>query len=216
MNILVFGATGGTGRAVIARALADGHRVTAFVRDPARMDPAPGLQVVTGDAARADDVARAVPGHDAVVIALGDRPGAFDWLPGRRATASSGVCAAATRHILAAIPPGTRPRLVIVSAFGVGDTRDAAPWYYRLYLRLFLGPLMADKERQEAALKASDADFVIVQPVGLTDAAATGDWLASPEGAIRSQLVSRGDVAAFILATLADGGHSRATIAFSG
>ncbi|MBK5927743.1 NAD(P)-dependent oxidoreductase [Rhodobaculum claviforme] len=220
MQITILGATGGTGRAVTRQALAAGHSVTALVRDPARIAPAEGLSVVTGDAMRAQDVARAMAGGagdqgaQAVVVALGDRPGALDWLPGRRAASCSGVCAAGTRHVLAALPEGAR--VVIVSAYGVGDTRAAAPWYMRLYLDLFLGPLMADKAEQEAALKASPADFVIVQPVGLTDGAATGNALISPDGRIRSQTVARADVAALVVASLADGRHSRATLSISG
>jgi uncharacterized protein YbjT (DUF2867 family) len=37
MRLTVFGATGGTGRHVVQQALADGHQVTAVVRDPARL-----------------------------------------------------------------------------------------------------------------------------------------------------------------------------------
>lgn len=216
MNILVIGATGGSGRAIVARALAEGHEVTAFVRDPARMDTAPRLTIVTGDATDADDMARAAPGHDAIVVSLGERPGPLDWLPGRRGSASSGVCETGTRNILAALPSDAPPRVVIVSAFGVGDTRETAPWSIRFFLWLFLKDLMADKERQEAALKSSDVDFLIVQPVALTDGPATGDWFASPEGALRRQQVSREDLAAFIVAELREGRYHRTTVAFSG
>ena len=215
MNVLVLGATGGTGRAIVARALAAGHDVTAFVRAPARMNGAPRLTVVEGDATRAEDVARAVPGHDAVVIALGERPAPFAWLPGRGA-ASSGVCEIGTRNVLAALPAEAPPRVVVVSAFGVGDTRETAPWYIRLYLHLFMKALMEDKERQEAALKATDLDVLIVQPVALTDAPATGDWQASAQGRIRKQQVTRRDLAQFIVDALGEGRHRRETVAFSG
>ncbi|MFW5655803.1 MAG: NAD(P)-dependent oxidoreductase, partial [Roseicyclus sp.] len=173
MKVLVLGATGGSGRAIVARLLGAGHDVTAFVRDPARMDAAPGLRIVAGDATVAGDVARAVPGQGAIVISLGQRPEPFAWLPGR-GRAPAHLCETGTRHVLDAIPPGASPRLVVVSAYGVGDTRDTAPWYVRLYLRLFLGALMDDKERQEALLKARDLDYLLVQPVALTDGPATG------------------------------------------
>ena len=45
MNIIVFGPTGGTGRAVIAKLLADGHTVTAFARDPSKPRPRQGSQL---------------------------------------------------------------------------------------------------------------------------------------------------------------------------
>lgn len=216
MNILVFGATGGTGRAFVARALDEGHDVTAFVRAAGQMEDAPRLTLLEGDATSAEDVARAVPGHDAIVISLGDRPGTFDWLPGLRHKASTGVCTTGTKNVLSAVPADASPRIVIVSAFGVGDTRETAPWYIRLYLRLFLSAAMADKERQEAVLKSRDVDFLIVQPVALTDGPATGDWLASAQGDIRKQQVSRQDLAGFMLAEVSERRYRRATVAFSG
>jgi uncharacterized protein YbjT (DUF2867 family) len=216
MKILVLGSTGGCGRAIVSRALAEGHDVTAFERNPGRIETAPGLTVVAGDATRAEDVARAVPGHDAVVISLGERPKPFDWLPGRRRAARPGVCETGTRHVLAALPAETPPRIAIVSAYGVGDTRQTAPWPIRLYLRVFLKALMEDKERQEALLKATALDFVIVQPVALTDAPATGDWLASEQGHIRRQQVSRSDLARFVVSELGQPRHHRETVALSG
>ena len=37
MNLLVLGATGGTGQLVVSQALAAGHAVTALVRTPAKL-----------------------------------------------------------------------------------------------------------------------------------------------------------------------------------
>lgn len=75
---------------------------------------------------------------------------------------------------------------------------------------------MVDKERLEAALKASHPDYVMVQPVALTDKPPAGTWLASASGEIRKQEVSRADVAAFIAAEIATPRVSRQTIAVSG
>jgi uncharacterized protein YbjT (DUF2867 family) len=216
MKVLVFGATGGAGRAIVSRLLDEGHDVTAFVRDPRAMEAAERLTIVEGDATDAEDVARTLPGHDAIVIGLGQRPEPFEWLPGKRRSVPARVCETGTRNIVDAIPAGTRPRLLVVSAFGVGATRDSAPWYIRLYLRLFMGELMADKERQEALLKATDLDYVLIQPVALTDGPATGTWLANPEGRIRKNQVSRGNLAEFIVTELCEHRYRRETVAFSG
>ncbi len=71
MKILVFGATGRTGRALIMRAAHEGHHVTAFVRDPLRLDFTDTLAgIVQGDALDADSVARAMSGHSVVLSAL--------------------------------------------------------------------------------------------------------------------------------------------------
>ena len=92
------------------------------------METAPKLTIAEGDATDADDMWRGVlPGHEAIVISLGQRPEPFEWLPGKRRSVPACVCEAGTRNIIDAIPAGARPRLVVVSAFGVGATpRDRA------------------------------------------------------------------------------------------
>lgn len=217
MRILVFGATGGTGRAVVDAALQAGHHVTAFVRRPGALAEAAGLTTVAGDARDAAAVARIVPGHDAIVITLGNP--AQTALPGLLKPADApacDVCAVGTRHILEAIPAGASPRIAVVSAFGVGETRDRAPWFYRLFFALFLRAQFADKEVQERLLRASGADFVLLHPVGLGDGPATGDCFVSDSARIRGHRVNRADLAAVILDELVAWRHPRATLAVSG
>src|SRR3954464_4051299 len=75
MKILVIGATGNIGQRVVREALSRGHQVTGVVRDPAAVQsPDPRVRLVKADATRADDVARAVKGADAVVSAISPRP----------------------------------------------------------------------------------------------------------------------------------------------
>ena len=71
-RIFVLGATGGTGRAIVEQARQRGHRVTAFVRSPQKLGPVgDGLTVIRGDPRNADGLRAALPGHDAVLSALG-------------------------------------------------------------------------------------------------------------------------------------------------
>ena len=74
MKLLVFGATGGTGKQLVRQALQQGHVVTAFARDPSKITEAHGnLRVVHGDILQPDSVETAVAGQDAVLSALGTR-----------------------------------------------------------------------------------------------------------------------------------------------
>ena len=74
MKLLVLGATGGTGRALVEQALAQGHVVTAFARDPSKVRTThPNLHVVKGDILDPASVEAAVRGQDAVLSALGVR-----------------------------------------------------------------------------------------------------------------------------------------------
>jgi uncharacterized protein YbjT (DUF2867 family) len=68
MRVLVAGATGHLGRAVVAELRGRGHRARALGRDAARAPDAD--EVAVADAAR-DPLAAAVAGVDAVLSALG-------------------------------------------------------------------------------------------------------------------------------------------------
>src|SRR6185295_16148084 len=72
MQVVVFGATGGTGRELVKQALGHGHSVRAFVRDPEKLKVIHHrLAVITGNVQDAKSVAAAVAGQDAVLCALG-------------------------------------------------------------------------------------------------------------------------------------------------
>ena len=69
-RLLILGATGGTGRELVVQALAAGHEVTAFVRDPAKL-PAVSVRTVVGDIGRdVSPIAEALRGQDAVISAV--------------------------------------------------------------------------------------------------------------------------------------------------
>ena len=200
MKVVIFGSTGGTGLEAVAAFVAAGHQVTAFARDPAKIPSDP-----------------AVTGHDAVIVSLGNsqNPVAL-MVPGARRTTAADVCEVGTRHIIAAMQASGMARLVVVTAFGVGDTRDKMPFAFKVFYWAVLREQMADKERQEAAVKASGLDWTLVQPVGLTDGKATGRWLADAGGVIRRQQISRGDVAAFLVLAVGEERYFGATISLSG
>jgi putative NADH-flavin reductase len=87
MNVLVFGATGGTGRLLVHQALERGHRVTAFARDPSKLSMThANLRVVRGDVLLPATVEAAVVGQEAVLSALGVR------LPARTVVAIAAAC----------------------------------------------------------------------------------------------------------------------------
>ncbi len=75
MRLFVLGATGRTGTEIVDLALTRGHEVTAFVRSPQKIRPAPALSIVRGDPLRPETIAAALPGHDAVLSAIGPHPG---------------------------------------------------------------------------------------------------------------------------------------------
>lgn len=217
MKVIVFGATGRVGRAVALTLLTKGHQVTAFARDPSKLPERDEFAVIVGDAMNADDVARAVVGHDAVVVALGDSRNPFALAVGMKRITPPNICEVGTANVIAAVKAAAIKRLVCVTSYGVGDTRDLLPpMHKRIFRWLRLREQMDDKEQQEKLVKASDLDWTLVQPVGLTDGAATGRWLASSKGRRRKRTISRIDLAAFIVGILEAGRNIRQTVVVSG
>src|SRR3979411_2989542 len=74
MNLLILGATGRTGLALVEQALEQGHIVTAFARDPSKVRTThPNLRIAKGDILDYGSVEAALRGQDAVLCAVGIR-----------------------------------------------------------------------------------------------------------------------------------------------
>jgi putative NADH-flavin reductase len=207
MNVLVFGATGATGRQVVSQLLARGHRVTAFVRRPNAMTSAEGLRIVAGDTTGpAAAIEEALRGQDAVVSALGL---GMNLRSGNLMTRSM-------QAILPALEKAGVRRLVVVSAFGVGRTSADAPLIPRIMHRLMLKDLFADKASAEAALRRTDLDWTIVYPVMLTNGPLSGKYRIGERLALSGvPKISRADVAHFIVGELEHPAHVRKEVILS-
>lgn len=201
MNVVVFGPTGSTGRLVVEYALSAGHVVTAFVRDPKRMLLAhPKLRIFKGDAMDPVSVASAVQGADAVICTLGTVPQAKDDRSRRQRGVP--VCSVGTRNILAAMPRG---RLIVESSVSVGESYRTGSFGAGFMVKLALKEVMADKEKQEAAVRESGCDWTIVRPATLTFKRARGNLKAGTD--LRWNITStatRADVAAYMVTILDD------------
>ncbi len=195
-NILVIGATGGTGRATIAELVNAGHRVTAFSRHADALEGISDLvTTVNGDATNPADVDRAMPGHDAVIVTLGITENPFRVrLFGTRGTPID-VRSAGTRNVIAAMRRHGVRRLVVQSSYGVGETRGKLRLVDRLFFSLLLKPQIADTEVQEREVRDSGVEWVLAQPVHLTDDDSDEMPFVSTEGQVRDWKISRKSVA---------------------
>jgi putative NADH-flavin reductase len=76
MNLLILGATGGTGRALVEQALEHGHTVTAFARDPSKVRTThQNLRIAQGNILDYASLETALRGQDAALSTLGARVG---------------------------------------------------------------------------------------------------------------------------------------------
>lgn len=194
MDILVIGATGGSGRAVTTELLQRGHRVTALARHASSLPARAGLTPVDGDATDRGLLDRVVPGHDAVVVTLGiSEPMLRVRLRGARGT-SDDVRSRGTAAVLGAARRAGVRRVVVQSSYGVGETRHLLGAVDRLFFALLIGPQIADTAVQEDVVRGSGLDWTLVQPVHLSDADSV-DHVVSTDGGIRVRKVSRHGVA---------------------
>lgn len=197
MKVAVFGATGGTGRELVTQALEQGHGVTAYARDPAKMADVhhSELAVVRGDVLDAAAVERAVAGHNAVLVAIG------------AGAARTTLREDGTRNIVEAMKRSGLKRLICQSSLGVGDSRANLPFFTRyVVVGIFLRHAFADHERQEAVVRQSLLDWTIVRPPHLKDGPRRGEYrhgFATADRRIQGW-ISRADVADFMLRQLAD------------
>jgi hypothetical protein len=68
-NVLFIGATGFVGSAILNELLSRGHKVTAVVRDPAKLEGKEGVEAIKADVADVEEIARLAQGKDAVISA---------------------------------------------------------------------------------------------------------------------------------------------------
>lgn len=194
MNLLIIGATGGTGRELVKQALAQGHTVTAFTRSPDKLDlQDPNLKVFDGDVTDFATVEKAVQGQDAVLSALGSTS------LKKNPALTQGV-----KHIVQAMKQHSVRRLVYESALGVGDSRKRInPVFRYLIIPLVLRNAIADHEDKEQIIQQSPLDWVIVRPAGLTDGPHTGQYRHG-ESIEFGAKIARADVADFMLKQATD------------
>jgi uncharacterized protein YbjT (DUF2867 family) len=194
MNILVIGASQGTGALAVRAALDRGHRVTAFARSPQKLIlDHPQLQKVIGDFHQAASVQSVVPGHDAVVVtASATRLSAFKENPR--------YFSQGTAYTIDAMKKAGTMRLVVLSALGVGESRPLLnPVVRALMVGFLLKVPFEDHERQEAQVRTSGLDWVLARPGRLTNGAAHRRYVKKTVIESVPSSISRADVAGFLV-----------------
>ena len=195
MKVIVFGATGGVGREVLAQALDRGDHGTAYVRNPAKLDLAhPNLTVISGELTDREEVRRAVRGADAVVSALGpslDRKATgMPLVDGTRAIVEAMQAEGVERYIGMATPSLRDPR----------DTRSLLGLIVPFMGRTFLPRAYRELLAMSQLVTDSPLDWTIARFTRPTDGVRTGTVRAGYLGRDRIRAsITRADIATFLL-----------------
>jgi uncharacterized protein YbjT (DUF2867 family) len=194
VNVLVVGASQGTGALAVRAALDKGHRVTAFARSPQKLALEHGeLKRVIGDFHQPASVDAAVPGHDAVVVtasatslrAFKDNPRYFSL---------------GTGYVIDAMRKSGVRRLVVLSALGTGESRRLLnPVVRALMVDWLLKVPFEDHARQEELVRASGLDWVVARPGRLTSGPAQRRYVKKTTIEPVPGSISRADLADFLV-----------------
>ncbi|NDW02150.1 NAD(P)H-binding protein [Salipiger sp. PrR002] len=188
-RILLIGATGGVGHRLLPRLIAAGHEVTALHRKPEQAAElrAAGATPLQGDlmAMGAAEMTAAAKGHHVIVFSAGaagsglERTAEIDGQGPLKMIAAAKAIGIARVYLVSAMPEA-------------GRGKDPNP-NFEFYMKT--------KKEADAALVASDLDWVILRPGTLLHEEEGGGVRLSP--AIPYGSVKRGTVAA-VLARLID------------
>lgn len=190
MNVAIAGAHGKIALRLTRLLAVEGDRVIGLIRNPDHATDVSqaGASALLCDLEQAtvEEIATAIDGADAVVFAAGAGPGSG---AARKVTMDRD---GAIKLLRAATTTGA-PRYLMVSSVGVEDPPDGDE-VFDVYLRA--------KAEADAAIAASDREWTIVRPGGLTDDAGTGS-VRIDAAAFRGS-VPRDDVASVLARLLAD------------
>jgi len=162
MKLIVFGASGRTGRKILQQALAAGHQVAAVVRNPRAFATTQGfdaarLHVVHADVMQPEDLQPHIHGSDAVLSVLG---------AGGIPTCPTTVCSDAIHSIITAMQATGVSRLIAMSAVDFGNaTADGVLLHYmaRPLVLAFLHGSLCDLRRMEHRIVTSGLNWTIVR-----------------------------------------------------
>lgn len=200
MKIGIIGASKGIGYSLLNLALEEGNEVSILVRDPSKIEINNSrLNIVKGDIRNLDSVKSVVTGQDAICICIGISP----------TNKPVDVFSKGVENVLSAMATESSQKLISVTGIGAGETKGHGGFLYdRILKPLLLKSIYADKDRQEAIIKASKVEWLIVRPGFLTDGERTGKYrIIDDLTGITAGKISRLDVADFILKQLTNSTH---------
>lgn len=205
-TIAVFGASGLTASECVYQAIKDGDNVVGFTRNPSNLVVPkgsggadaekpfsdPNLTMIAGDVCNPADVAKVFENDiDGVVIALG----------GKTSDVGVTMLTDGTNNIMAAMKEKGVKRVAVITSIGAGDSKNQAPFAFKVLMMTVMKKIFTDKNNQEDAVSKSGLEYCIVRPGGLTVDPPTGviNVIDGEAGSI-----PRADVAQFCLEAVKD------------
>ena len=199
MNVVIFGATGIVGRAIVKEALQKGHRVTVLTRRAEKIaDGNANLRVVEGNVTDRDTIDRVLKGQDAVIQTLG--------IGGKGDGKPTTFVSRANKLIMEEMERIGIHRFIAISVIGAGDSISFLPWIYRKFIlpvfQKWFIPIIDDKNRMEEQISQSHLDWTVIRGTTVQDKPAKGKVTASLDGKGLKFTITAADMAIFFVEQL--------------
>jgi putative NADH-flavin reductase len=196
LNILVIGANGGIGRQTVDLALAAGHKVTALVRNPAKLTiKHANLEIVQGDVMHHETFEKYLENKDAVISAIGVN-----------SLKPTTLYSEGNKNLIATMNKKGIKRAFFISASAI-EISPVQPFFVRLFTKYILQKILQnpydDQRIMERLIKESDINWTIMRPPRLLDKPATGHYRVAINVFLKNCLtISRADVAHFMISNI--------------
>lgn len=193
-KIIVFGASGGTGKEIVKQALEKGHAVTAIVRNPVSFNlQHPHLKIIKGDVLKLATFEKELQGKEAVISCLGTG----------RSTKPTTIYSEGIKNIISAMNKAEVERLTCISA-GALDANKEMGFFIstitKIILQRILKNVYNDMRLMEKQVESSNFNWTIVRPAMLKNKPLTGKYRIAINSHIRRPFsIARADLAQYIL-----------------
>jgi uncharacterized protein YbjT (DUF2867 family) len=217
MKILVLGATGRTGKYVLAECIRNGYEITCLVRDAKRVKVShPTLTVLEGSPANASVLELAMQGCHVVISTLNiSRHSDFPWSKLRTPPM---FMSDVIRNVISLSAKHDIKRIIVCSAWGASETKKELPGWFRWFIdNSNIGFAYRDHERQEEILKRSTLAWTIVRPTGLINTKRAQKIMESYSNNPKPAMtISRRSVAKYLVDAVSDDSLIHKTPVISG
>lgn len=206
MKIVIFGATGFSGKAILKETLSQQHQVTVLVRNKSSiLVQDKNLNIVEGNVLDKHTVAEVLKNSDAVIQCLG--------VGGKGNGKLTTFISDATNIIVEEMEKQQIKRLIAMSNVGAGNSISFQPWIFTKiilpYFMKWLKVLIDDKNRMEPIIMNSQLDWTIVRCPNIVDKTAKGTYYPTLDGKGLKLSITLGDMAKFIVQLLTDASYSK-------
>jgi putative NADH-flavin reductase len=199
MKVIIFGATGFSGQAILAETIKQGHDVTVLVRDSSKVKiNHNNLRIVEGNVLDSQKVAFVIQNQEAVIQCLG--------VGGKGDGKPTTFISDATKIIVDEMQKQNIKRLIALSNVGAGNSIAFQPWFFTkiilTYFMKWLKVIIDDKNRMEPIIMNSNLNWTIVRCPNIVDKPAKGKYNATLDGKGLKLSITLDDLSKFMVGQL--------------